>query len=56
LLGAVETNLPYTETATPYTDNTCEKGFMDEDKFLLEVLTDSEVSRVCVHWHLIFVD
>jgi hypothetical protein len=40
----IETNLPYVETATPCTADTCE-SFMDEDNLMVQVRT--EVSHVC---------
>jgi hypothetical protein len=43
----LETSLPYVETVTPCTDDTCEGVFMDEDSLLVQVRT--KVSHVYVH-------
>jgi hypothetical protein len=46
----IETSLPYVETVTPCTDDTCEGVFMDEDSFLVQVRT--KVSHVCTSMYV----
>jgi hypothetical protein len=43
----IVTSLPYVERNTPYTDDSCEGVFMDEDNLLVSVRT--EVSHVNMH-------